>query len=254
MFYGKNVSSNVFFVACASNEMMTVKNVSKGKPQIEYRTKFVSPTGVSDYTRFYGRIDDEEISWKDKGFYILFEKDNQKKIGVIPLDSNKIRIYNFLDFPSWDFGYPNIGLCIGESYTKQEYESFFSKKCRKEIEIDSATYNFTKLVFDEQKESIKQLGTIPQECLGESLNVIYYDGFSYRYFDMPSPKCFDDGLKNKSESIEYVAFYEMIDKMLDQDFLECRWDNFVNREVVDKCISKYKQLRRKFLHMGFVQS
>lgn len=230
----------VIFVACASNEMMATKGKSKDKPQIEYRTKFVPPTGVGDYTRYYGRIDDEEITWKDKGFYVLFEQNNQKKIGFIPLDTNKVHIYHFLDFPSWDVEYPYVGLCISKSYTKQEYETFFNDKCRKESKIDSANYSLITRVFYEQIKSIKQFGTIPRECLGESLNVIYYDGAAYRYFDMPSPKCFDVDLKKNPVSLEYVAFYEMIDEMLNQDFHECRWDNLVNRKDVDRCISTYK--------------
>ena len=146
----------ILLVACASSNIEQSKELTKVPPQSEYRTEFVSPTGVGYYVDFYGRISDDEISWKDKGFYILFDKEDQKKIGFIPLDSNKIRIYKFLYFPSWDIGYPDIGLCVGESYTSQEYEKFFMDKCRKEYSIDSMDYRLVMSYFSEKKMSIKK--------------------------------------------------------------------------------------------------
>ena len=70
----------ILFAACASSNLELSKELTKVPPQSEYRTELVPPTGVGYYVDFYGRISDEEISWKDKGFYILFEKDHQKKI------------------------------------------------------------------------------------------------------------------------------------------------------------------------------
>lgn len=230
----------MLFVACASSNLEPSKELTKVPPQSEYRTELVPPTGVGYYVDFYGRISDEEISWKDKGFYILFEKDHQKKIGFIPLDSNKIRIYKFLNFPSWDIGYPDIGLCVGESYTSQEYENFFMDKCRKEYSINSMDYSLVMSYFSEKKMSIKKRGIPPRECVGETLNIIYYDGNEYQYFDMISPKCFDSALRNNPESFEYKLFYEKIDGIMEGDFQECRWDKFLDLDVVEKCVSKYK--------------
>lgn len=230
----------ILFAACASSNLEPSKELTKVPPQSEYRTELVPPTGVGYYVDFYGRISDEEISWKDKGFYILFEKDHQKKIGFIPLDSNKIRIYKFLNFPSWDIGYPDIGLCVGESYTSQEYENFFMDKCRKEYSINAMDYSLVMSYFSEKKMSIKKRGIPPRECVGETLNIIYYDGNEYQYFDMISPKCFDSALRNNPESFEYKLFYEKIDGVMEGDFQECRWDNFIDSDVVEKCVSKYR--------------
>ena len=230
----------ILFAACASSNLEPSKELSKVPPQSEYRTELVTPTGVGYYVDFYDRISDDEISWKDKGFYILFDKDDQKKIGFIPLDSNKIRIYKFLNFPSWDIGYPDIGLCVGESYTSQEYENFFMDKCRKEYSIDSMDYRLVMSYFSEKKMSIKKRGIPPRECVGETLNIIYYDGNEYQYFDMISPKCFDSALRNNPESFEYKLFYEKIDGIMDGDFQECRWDKFLDSDVVEKCVSKYR--------------
>ena len=203
----------ILFAACASSNLEPSKELTKVPPQSEYRTELVTPTGVGYYVDFYGRISDDEISWKDKGFYILFDKDDQKKIGFIPLDSNKIRIYKFLYFPSWD-----IGLCVGESYTSQEYENFFMDKCRKEYSINSMDYSLVMSYFSEKKMSIKKRGIPPRECVGETLNIIYYDGNEYQYFDMISPKCFDNALRKDPKSLEYKLFYEKIDGIMDSDF------------------------------------
>ena len=73
----------ILFVACASSDIGPSKELTKVPPQSEYRTELVPPTGVGYYVDFYGRVSEEEISWKDKGFYILFEKDRQKKIGFL---------------------------------------------------------------------------------------------------------------------------------------------------------------------------
>ena len=88
--------------------------------------------------------------------------------------------------------------------------------------------------------SIKKRGIPPRECVGETLNIIYYDGKEYQYFDMISPKCFDNALRKDPKSLEYKLFYEKIDGIMDGDFQECRWDKFLDSDVVEKCVSKYR--------------
>ena len=78
LFFIKYFLTLILFVACASSNLEPSKELSKVPPQSEYRTELVTPTGVGYYVDFYGRISDEEISWKDKGFYILFDKDARK--------------------------------------------------------------------------------------------------------------------------------------------------------------------------------
>ena len=113
-------------------------------------------------------------------------------------------------------------------------------KCRKEYSINSMDYRLVMSYFSEKKMSIKKRGIPPRECVGETLNIIYYDGNEYLYFDMVSPKCFDSALRNNPESFEYKLFYEKIDGIMKGDFQECRWDKFLDSDVVEKCVSKYR--------------
>ena len=76
-------------------------------------------------------------------------------------------------------------------------------------------------------------------CLGRDLHMFYYDGNNYFYFDMDDPACYDDNLKKDPRIPEYIEFYNEMAAFIKQDFSECRWDNFGNKEKMIRECGKF---------------
>ena len=76
-------------------------------------------------------------------------------------------------------------------------------------------------------------------CLGRDMHMFYYDGNDYFYFDMDDPICLDDNMKKDPRITEYIEFYNEMAAFIKQDFSECRWDNFGNKEKMIRECGKF---------------
>ncbi len=106
--------------------------------------------------------------------------------------------------------------------------------CRKKIPMPQALIDKMKSFLLDDKLSIVNRGP---GCRGSSsLDMFIFDGEKYHYFDMPRPTYIDDNMKKDPRIPEYIEFYNEMAAFIKQDFSECRWDNFGNKDkMIREC-------------------
>ncbi|MBO4437521.1 MAG: hypothetical protein J5791_11635, partial [Fibrobacter sp.] len=72
-----------------------------------------------------------------------------------------------------------------------------------------------------------------------NLDMFIFDGEKYHYFDMSKPSCLDENIKKDPRISEYIEFYNEMAAFIKQDFSECRWDNFGNKEKMIRECGKF---------------
>lgn len=186
----------------------------------------------------------EDIEWeKEKGvfnvhFYDIFDGDEYVRseyILSLPQDNSEALIYMLfsIDAGSLDGNRSDFECCM-ERNIKERMPTVYNL-CRKNIPMPQTLIEKMRSFLMNDKQSIHSRGN---DCF-ITLNMFVFDGEKYHYFDMPKPSCIGDNIKEDPRIPEYIEFYNEMAAFIKQDFSECRWDNFGNREKMIRECGKF---------------
>lgn len=204
------------------------------------QSRFVESSGWADLSFFkfdYNlRFKDVDTTWeKDKDFfYVVVNSPNPYEdyhILSLHKDSSEAEIYKIflMDRFSGMWSY-SFDTCMADHI--KEKSDIVYRFCKKNIPIPESLYAKMSFFLLEFKPSVHTFFT---NCFGD-LNMTYYDGERNYYFDMSKPSCLDDNMKKDPRITEYIEFYNEMAAFIKQDFSECRWDNFGNKEkMIEEC-------------------
>ena len=220
----------------------------KSSAQLLY-SEFVKPGTFSpDYHSLKEDFDllfnAADIEWeKEKGifhvhFYDIFDGDEYVRseyILSLPQDSSEALIYMVysIDAGGLDAKRYDFERCM-EKNIKERISTVYDR-CRKKIPMPQVLIDKMKSFLLDDKQSILSRGN---DCI-LSLNMFIFNGEKYHYFDMPRPTCIDDNMKKDPRITEYIEFYNEMAAFIKQDFSECRWDNFGNKEKMIRECGKF---------------
>lgn len=189
--------------------------------------------------QFVQRFEYDDMAFQKNGYYFILE-DSTLLMAYKPLNDQNVDVYNVFplerEYGRWEDEFER---CLVKHIKDKRSEIY--NLCKKSISMDDSLFSLVVSFFDSQKESIEKYNA----CTSY-LHVVYYgentynDKHPYRYFDMPNPGCFEnESIMYDPRIKNYIDLYKGISSMLKQNFEECRWDNFGNKDlIIDDC-SRY---------------
>mgnify|MGYP001270292441 CR=1 FL=1 len=147
----------------------------------QIKSAFVPSIGHGNYHSYKQQINSyfnqKEITWEEKGFYIVFQDENDKKptglrIAFLALNSLSIKVYRIPAFPLW-VGPDGFRIVDCVEKTIQNNQNHVQKKCKKISSVSKDFYDLIEKFFIEKKESIKNIGK-DHSCY-YSLYIVYLD-------------------------------------------------------------------------------
>ena len=204
-------------------------------------SEFVKSTGFDIYRSYEDmfnlRFNKEDLEWenKERVFYVV----HKGHILSLPIDSTEAEIYMIysidngdLDETQWSFEN-----CM-ERNIKERISTVYDL-CRKKVRMPQVLIEKMKSFLIDGKPSITSIHP-GCDCI-PGLDMFFYDGEKYHYFDMDKPECIEDDLKNDPRYPEYIEFYNEMTAFIKQDFRACHWENFGNREKIVRECSQYNR-------------
>jgi len=230
--------SSFLFLGCFGTRQETDK-----QPVNKNYSRFFESNGEEMNYRsrenlFNVRFNSKDLEWeKERNIYYVNFSDIERYILSLPQDSSDALIYMLfsideggLDAKRYDFE-----RCMEKNI--RERISTVYDLCRKRVPMPPALIDKMKSFLLDDKLSIVNRGP---GCRGSSsLDMFIFDGEKYHYFDMPRPSCLDENIKKDPRIPEYIEFYNEMAAFIKQDFSECRWDNFGNREKMIRECGKF---------------
>lgn len=228
------------FLNCARNSSESTNDINENKRP----SRFVKSTGLANYrifkSEFERRFKGDDLPWeKEKNVLYVVLADSVKYADFYILslmsDSNNAEIYKIFSIESYGgMWFGEFDKCM-EKKIKENGTRVY-ELCRKKIFFQESLIKKMKhFLFG----GISIVGYVDYKwhpCLGRDLHMFYYDGNNYFYFDMDDPTCFDDNMKKDPRITEYIEFYNEMAAFIKQDFSECRWDNFGNKDkMIEEC-------------------
>ena len=193
-----------------------------------------------DYHRLKEEFDwhfkSEDLVWENaKNIFFVNYYDSVDYIMSLPFDGFEAEIYKLY---SIDAGHlaetlPSFEDCM-ERNVKEEISTVYNM-CKKKKTMPQSLIKKMKSFLLDDKKSLESWNT---QC-GGRLHMFFYDGEKYYYFDMDNPKGVDANLEKDPRIPEYIEFYNEMAAFIKQDFSECRWDNFGNREKIIRECGKF---------------
>lgn len=229
----------LFFIGCFWNGVQDEKKNDSKPPQ----SRFVEPISRASYETFRfdfeQRFRNETLTWrKDKDvFYVFLSNDSAYEdyhMFTLHKDSLNAEIYEIFSIEGfggmWAYSFDT---CMG-TFIKNKSD-IVNELCTKTIPVPKSLFENMKTFLLEKKSSVRTYFT---SCFGD-LSMTYYDGERNYYFDMSKPSCLDDNMKKDPRITEYIEFYNEMAAFIKQDFSECRWDNFGNKEKMIRECGKF---------------
>ena len=193
-----------------------------------------------DYHRLKDEFDwhfkSEDLAWENaKNIFFVNYYDSVDYIMSLPFDRFETEIYKLY---SIDAGHlaetlPSFEDCM-ERNVKEEISTVYNL-CKKKKSMPQSLIKKMKSFLLDDKKSLESWNT---QCRGR-LHMFFYDGEKYLYFDMDNPKCVDANLEKDPRIPEYIEFYNEMAAFIKQDFSECRWDNFGNKDKIIRECGKF---------------
>lgn len=229
----------ILFIACLGNGFQNEQSMGKRSPL----SKFSDPISRASYEKFEFdfalRFKNESTTWeKDKDFFyaILINDIAYEDYRMLKLhkDSSEAEIYEIFSIDGfggmWSYSFDT---CMADRI--KEKSDVVYGFCKKNIPIPKLLYVKMKSFLLEEKSSLRTYFT---DCFGD-LSITYYDGERNYYFDMSKPSCLDENIKKDPRIPEYIEFYNEMAAFIKQDFSECRWDNFGNKDKMIRECGKF---------------
>lgn len=202
-------------------------------------SEFVKPGTFSpDYQSlkeaFDRRFRCDDLTWdKEKNVFYVVYSDSNEFIFSLSSSRNEAEIYKLYSIEGEG---PDVRDVVSfrncmEKNIKEDLSKVYDL-CKKERTVPQSLIEKMELFLNEDKLSVVSHYF---HCFG-SLHLFFYDGDKYHYFDMDNPSCLDENIKKDPRIPEYIEFYSEMAAFIKQDFSECRWDNFGNREkIISEC-------------------
>ena len=229
----------LFLIGCFWNGSQDGLKNGRKPPQ----SRFVDPISRASFETFRFDFDlrfkNETLTWeKDKDvFYVFLTNDSAYEdyhMFILHKDSSVAEIYKIFSIDGfggmWSFSFDT---CMGTQL--RERRDTVYELCSKKIYLPKSLFLKMTSFLLENRFSVRTYFT---NCFGD-LNMTYYDGERNYYFDMSKPSCLDDNMKKDPRITESIEFYNEMAAFIKQDFSECRWDNFGNKEKMIRECGKF---------------
>ena len=226
--------SSFLFLGCFGTRQETDK-----QPVNKNYSRFFESNGEEMNYRsrenlFNVRFNSKDLEWeKERNIYYVNFSDIERYILSLPQDSSDALIYMLfsideggLDAKRYDFE-----RCMEKNI--RERISTVYDLCRKRVPMPPALIDKMKSFLLDGKQSIDSRDCAPD------LDMFNFDGEKYHYFNMPRPTCIADNIKKDPRIPEYIEFYNEMAAFIKQDFSECRWDNFGNKDKMIRECGKF---------------
>lgn len=178
----------------------------------------------------------EDLVWEnEKNIFFVDFYDSVDYIMSLPIDGFETEIYKLYSIDSRHLAetLPSFERCM-ERNIKEEISTVYDL-CKKKKTMPQSLIKKMRSFLLDNRNSLQSWNT---QCNGR-LHMFFYDGKKYYYFDMDDPKGVDDNLKKDPRIPEYIEFYNEMAAFIKQDFSECRWDNFGNKEKMIRECGKF---------------
>ena len=238
LFWLETLLSCLLFLGCYGDRPKLEDASVKGPS-----SKFVESKGYGVGYNYYEDdfdfcFNSEDLKWENKKdtFYIVLD-DTVEFVMSLPLDSSEAEIYKLYSFDDVEHlaeTRSSFDDCV-KKIIKEKMSTIY-ELCRKKIPVPQSLIEKLKSFLIEGKLSI--ISSPGYGCI-LNLQMFYFDGEQYHYFDMVKPDCFDEDIKKDPRIPEYIDFYNEMAAFIKQDFSACCWDNFGNKEKMIRECGKF---------------